>query len=104
MEAATGIEDTLEVLGELPAAPSRVVYQHLGIAHDGRRRRAQFLPYVGNEGPLRSAVGHLVSWISRGTISLFNGLTLLLSAQATLGKSKASILPSRRGHSTGLVS
>jgi hypothetical protein len=41
MEAPTGIEDTLEIVGELPAAPQhRVVYQHLGIAHDGRRRRA----------------------------------------------------------------
>jgi hypothetical protein len=62
MEAPTGIEDTLEIVGELPAAPQhRVVYQHLGIAHDGRRRRAQFLPHVGNERPLRSAVGFLVS-------------------------------------------
>jgi hypothetical protein len=41
MESPTGIEDTLEIVDELPAAlQHRVVYQHLGIAHNGRCRRA----------------------------------------------------------------
>src|SRR3984893_18831370 len=71
MENPTGIEDALEIVGELPAVRlHRVVHQHLGIPHDGDRRRAQFLPHVGNERPLSSPVGPLVSLSSRGVTSL----------------------------------
>jgi hypothetical protein len=73
MESATGIEDALEIIGELhTACLHRVVHQHFGIAQDGHHRCAQFLPNVGNERPLRSAVGTIVSEISRSPISLFN--------------------------------
>jgi hypothetical protein len=61
VEVPTGIDDTLEIVGDLHATClHRVVHQHLGIAHDGRSRRAQFLPHIGNERPLRSPVGSLV--------------------------------------------
>ena len=104
MEIPAGIEDALKIVGELPAVGlHRVVHQHLGIAHDGRRRRAQFLPHVGNERPLRSPVGSLVNLIGRGTTPVQRAAPSL-SAQAALGTSKAAILPSRRDISTGLVS
>ncbi len=70
MESPAGIEDALKIVDELPAVGlHRVVHQHLGIAHDGDRGRAQFLPHVGNERPLRSPVGSLVDLIGRGTAS-----------------------------------
>ena len=61
MERPTGIEDALRIVGELLAVRlHRVVHQHLGIAHDGRCRRAQFLRHVGDERPFRSGIGPLV--------------------------------------------
>ncbi len=105
MESPTGVEDALEIVGSLCAVRlHRVVHQHLGIAHDGRRRRAQFLPHVGNERPFRSPVGPVLSQISRGTTSRPDAPAPSLSAQPALGASKAAILPSRREISTGLVS
>src|SRR6266550_7711866 len=97
MESPTGIEDTLEVVGKLPAAPQhRVVYQHLGIAHDGRRRRTQFLLHVGNERPLRSAVGPLLGQISRDTTSPSKTRSRSPGGQPAVDLSRAAILPSRR--------
>ena len=102
MESPTGIEDALEILRELLAARlHRVVHQHLGIAHDGCSRRAQFLPHVGNEHALRSPVGTLVNSIRHLTVSTHGAVAV---AQVTLGLSKAAILPTRREISTGLVS
>ena len=102
MEIPAGIEDALKIVDGLPAVGlHRVVHQHLGIAHDGHRRRAQFLPHVGNERPLCSPVSSLVNLISRGTLPSQPALRF---AQAALVTSKAAILPSRRDISTGLVS
>src|ERR1700730_11490492 len=97
MQRPTGIEDALEIGDELPALRRRaIVHQHFGIAHDGRRRRAQFLAHIGNKRPLRSAVDTLVGLISRSTASRFNARAPMASAQATFATSKAAILPSRR--------
>jgi|ERR1700730_13328023 hypothetical protein len=102
MEIPAGIEDALKVVDELPAVGlHRVVHQHLCIAHDGRRRCAQFLPHVGNERPLCSPIRSLVKLISRGSTP---EPAPSLSVQPALGTSKAAILPSRRDISTGLVS
>jgi hypothetical protein len=61
MEIPAGIEDALEIVDGLPAIGlHRVVYQHLGVAQDGHRGRAQFLPHVGNERPRSSLVGTMV--------------------------------------------
>jgi hypothetical protein len=58
IESATGIEDSPEIVGSLRAVClQRIFHQHLGMAHDGRRRRAQFLPHEGNERPLGSPIG-----------------------------------------------
>jgi hypothetical protein len=81
MESPTGIEDALEISGELhTACLHRVIHQHLGIAQDGHRRCAQFLPNVGNKRPLRSAFGAKVSEISRSPTSLFHAPAPALAA------------------------
>ena len=104
MQVAAGVEDALKIVGELSAAGlHRVVHQHLGIAHDGDRRRAQFLPHISNERPLRPPVGPLVDLFGRGTIPQPDAPSWRI-AQAALVASKAAILPSRREISTGLVS
>ncbi len=70
MEVPTGIEDTLKIVDGLRAVGlHRVVHQHLGIAHDCDRGRAQLLPHIGNERPLCSAVDTLLGEIGRGTTS-----------------------------------
>ena len=103
MEISTGIEDALKIVDELPAVGlHRVVHQHLGIAHDRDRGRAQFLPHIGNERPFRPPVGSLVNLIGRGKVPRL-GAPLSQSAQAA-GLSKAAIFPSSRVISTGLVS
>ena len=105
MEIPAGIEDALKIVGELPAVGlHRVVHQHLGIAHDRDRGRAQFLPHVGNERPLGSPVGSLVNLIGRGTVSPPRRAGIVAVAQAALVLRRAAILPSRRVISTGLVS
>ena len=68
MEISACIENTLKIVdGRSAASLHRVIHQHLGIAHDGDRGRAQFLPHVGNERPLRPMAGPLVNLIGRGT-------------------------------------
>src|SRR5664280_2690842 len=107
VESPAGIENSLEIIDPRRAVRlHRVVHQHLGIAHDGDRGRAQFLPHVGNERPLRSPVGSLFNLIGRGTISPPRRIASSLpkSTQAALVLSRATILPSRRVISTGLVS
>ena len=105
MESPTGIEDSPEIIGSLRAVRFHcVVHQYLGIAHDGRCWRAQFLPHIGNERPLRSAVGPLLCQISRDTTSPSKAPSRSPSAQPAVDLSKAAILPSRRDISTGLVS
>jgi len=88
IERLAGVEDALEVThGRAALGTLGVLHQHLGIAHDRRYRRAQFLPHVGNQRALGTAAGVGSGYVARDTLS-----------------SKATILPSSRGSSTGLVS
>ena len=61
MQMPAGIEDALKIVDGLPAVSlHRVIHQNLGVAHDGDRGRAQFLPHIGNERPFHSPIGALV--------------------------------------------
>jgi hypothetical protein len=68
LERVAGIENALEIVNSLQGSRCYgIVHQHLGVAHDGIRRRAQFLPNIGDNRPLRSPRSPLVNQINRDT-------------------------------------